>query len=67
MDFVTSLPISANWKDDSYYSILVIVNQLTKMVHYELVKVTIDASGLAEVIINVVVHHQGIPESIIID
>ncbi len=32
MDFVTGLPISANWKDDSYDSILVIVDRLTKMV-----------------------------------
>ncbi len=37
------------------------------MVYYELIKVTIDAPGLAEVIIDVVVHHHGVPESIIID
>ena len=35
MDFVTGLPISTNWRDDSYDSILVIVDQLTKMMHYE--------------------------------
>ncbi len=34
MDFVTGLPISANWKGDSYDSILVIVDRLTKMVYY---------------------------------
>ena len=55
MDFVTGLPLFADWKGDSYDSILVIVDQLTKMVHYEPVKVTIDAPGLAEVIIDVVV------------
>ena len=55
MDFVTGLPLSADWKSDSYNSILVIINQLTKMVNYELVKVTIDAPRLAEVIIDVVV------------
>ncbi len=33
MDFVTGLPISADWKGDSYDSILVIVDRLTKMVH----------------------------------
>ena len=53
MDFVTGLPISTNWKGESYDSILVIVDRLTKMVHYEPVKVTINASGLAEVILNV--------------
>ena len=52
---MASLPLSADWKSDSYNSILVIVDRLIKMVHYEPVKVTIDALGLAEVIINVVV------------
>ncbi len=67
MYFVTGLPISADWKGDSYDSILVIVNRLTKMVHYEPVKVTIDALGLAEVIIDVVVRHHGVSESIVTD
>ena len=52
---MTGLPLSADWKGNSYDSILVIVDRLTKMMHYEPVKVTIDASGLAEVIIDVVV------------
>ncbi len=67
MDFVTGLLISANWKSDSYDLILVIVDRLTKMVYYEPVKVTIDAPGLAEVIIDVVVRHHGVPESIVTD
>ncbi len=67
MDFVTSLPISANWKGDSYESILVIIDRLIKMVHYKLVKVTIDASGLTEAIINVVVRYYKVPESIVTD
>ena len=37
------------------------------MVHYEPVKVTIDAPGLAEVIIDVVVRHHGLPDSIVTD
>ena len=65
MDFVTGLLISADWKGDSYNLILVIVDRLTKMVHYEPVKVTIDAPGLAEVILNVVVWHHGLPDSIV--
>ncbi len=67
MDFITGLPISANWKDDSYDLILVIVDWLTKMVYYVPVKVTIDKLRLAEVIINVVVYHHGVLESIITD
>ena len=67
MDFVTDLPLSANWKGDIYDSILVIVDRLTKMMHYKPVKVPIDAPGLAEVIIDVVVRHHGLPESIIND
>ena len=55
IDFVTGLPLFADWKGDNYDSILVIVDRLTKMVHYKPVKVTIDASGLAEVIIDKVV------------
>ena len=35
MDFVTGLPISTDWKGDSYDSILVIIDWLTKMVHYK--------------------------------
>ena len=65
MDFVTGLPILTDWKGDSYDSILVIVDRLTKMVHYEPVKVTINAPGLAEVIINVVVRHHGLLDSIV--
>ena len=37
------------------------------MVHYEPVKVTIDAPGLAEVILDVVVRHHGLPDSIVSD
>ena len=67
MDFVTGLPILTDWKGDSYDSILVIVDRLTKMVYYKPVKVTINAPGLAEVIIDVVVRHHGLPDSIVTD
>ena len=65
MDFVTGLPILTDWKGDSYNSILVIVNWLIKMVYYKPVKVTINAPGLAKVIINVVVRQHGLPDSIV--
>ena len=67
MDFVTGLSILANLKSDSYDSILIIVNRLTKIVHYKPMKVTIDAFGLAEIILDVVVRHHGISDSIITD
>ena len=67
MDFVTGLLVSANWRGNSYNSILIIVDYLTKMVHYKPVKVTIDAPGLAEVILDVVVQHHGLPNSIVTD
>ena len=56
-----------DWKGDSHNSILVIVNWLTKMIHYKPVKVTIDALGLVEVIIDVVVRHHGLPNTIVTD
>ncbi len=67
MDFVTGFLISADWKGDSYDSILAIVDRFTKMVYYEPVKVIINVPGLAEVIINVVMRHHGVSESIIIN
>ena len=54
-DFVTGLLVATNWKGETYDSILLIVDRLAKIVHYEPVKVAIDASGLTDVIINVVV------------
>ena len=67
MDFVTGLPQSADWRGDGYDSILVIVDWLTKMVHYELVQTTITAPALAKVILNVVVRHHGLLNSIVSD
>ena len=67
MDFIMSLPISKDWKGNSYDMILIIVNRFIKMVYYELIKVTIDAPGLAEVIINVIIRHYGLLDSIITD
>ena len=67
IDFITRLPISTDWKDESFDSILVIVNRLTKMMHYELVKVTINAPRRAKVILDVVVSRHGLFESIVSD
>ncbi len=67
IDFVIDILISADWKSDSYNSILVIIDRLTKMVYYKPVKITIDTTDLVEVIINEIVHHHGVPESIVTD
>ena len=67
MDFMTSLLLSANWTDNSYNLILDIVNCLTKIVHHEPVTVTIDTSEPAEAIIDMVVQHYGLLDSIISD
>ncbi len=67
IDFIIGLSISADWKSDSYNSILVIVDQPTKIIHYLPVKVTIDIPALAEVIIDVILLHYGVPELIVTD
>ena len=67
MDFVTNLLILDNRKGDSYNLTIVIVDWLIKMVYYKLVKVTINALGLAKVILNIIVWHHKVPESIVTD
>ena len=67
MDFVTRLPVLTDWKSESYDVIFVIIDRLTKIVHYKSVKITIDRSGLAKVIIDVMVWHHGLSDFIIIN
>lgn len=43
------------------------MDQLTKMVYYKPVKITINAPRLVEVIINVVVRHHGLSDLIVTD
>ena len=67
MGCVTGLPVSKNWKIETYNSIFVIADCPTRTVYYEPVKVTIDAPDLAEVIIDMVIWPQGLPHLIISD
>ena len=67
MDFVTGLSLSANWKGNSYDSILIIDNHLIKIVHYIPVQVTINILGLVEVIIDMIIRYYGLLDSIISD
>lgn len=62
-----NLLILANWKNNSYNSILVIVNWLTKIVTYKPLNITINTAGLARVIINVIVYHYCVFQSIVMD
>ena len=66
MDFVICFLILANWKGDSYNLIFVIVDWLTKMVHYKLVKITFVTLGLVKVIMNMIIYYYKVLESIII-
>ncbi len=67
IDFVTKLPISTNWKDDSYDSIFVIVDWLMNIVYYKLIKITIHTPDLVKVIMDMVVQHQSLFNSIVSD
>lgn len=67
MNFVIRLPVYSNRKSKTYNSILVIIDQLIKMVYYKLVKVIIHASGLIGLILDMVVRHHRLLNSIIGD
>ena len=67
IDFVTGLSISTNWKNRSYDFILMIVHYLTKIANYKPVKVTINVPSLAKIIINIIICHHDIFESIVIN
>lgn len=67
IDFLIRLSIFTNWKGETYDLILGIIDQLPKIVYYKLVKVTIDASGLAKVIFNIIVLYHGLQTLILID
>lgn len=65
MDFVIDLLVSTNWIDKTYNSILIIIDQLTKMIYYQPVNIIIKTPSLAKVIITMVVQHHGLPDLII--
>lgn len=65
MDFVMGLPISTDWKNERFNSILIIIDYITKIVYYKPVKVTIDRLNLIKVIINIAIYYHSIFKSII--
>lgn len=64
---MTSLLNKTNREIDRYDFILVIINWLTKMIYYKLVKITINVHRLIKVIIDMVVWQRNFSELIIIN
>lgn len=64
IDFNIGLPITTDWKKNSYNVILITVNRLTKMVYYEPVKTTTNVTCSIEVIIHTLVSYYWFFESI---
>lgn len=52
---MTRLIILNNWKNENYDSILVIINQLIKIIYYKLSKIFINLPILVEIIFNVII------------
>jgi hypothetical protein len=63
MDFITSLPMSSRGHD----SIWVIVDRLTKVAHFILVKTTDHGNRLAEFYLSRIVSLHGVPKTIVSD
>lgn len=67
MDFITDLPLSKAYNGAVYDAILVTLNRLTKMAHYEPTRKTIDAPDMAGLFISTVVQLHGCPDNLIMD
>lgn len=65
IDFIIGLLVLTNWIDESYDFILIIINCQIKIIFYKLVKIIIDISKLAKFIIDIVIYHDKVLESII--
>ena len=63
MDFITSLPRTYRKHD----SIMVVVDRLTKVAHFILVKSTYSTNDVAQVFIKDVVRLHGVPKKIVAD
>jgi hypothetical protein len=63
MDFIIGLPRTQN----GYDSIWVIVDRLTKVAHFVLVKMTYTGPQLAELYIAKIVYLHGVPKKIVFD
>ena len=59
------LLILTDWKKDSYDLIFVMVDWLTKSIHYKPIKITINILSLAKIIIFMIVKYYGLYNSIV--
>lgn len=55
MNFITGFLLLMDWKNNNNDLTLVIIDCLTKLVHYKAVKITINIIRLVKIIINVLV------------
>lgn len=62
MDLTTGLPNSRG-----YTTILVVINRLSKYVHFGPLPTTYSASQVATLFVNMVVHLHNFPKSIVLD
>lgn len=65
MTFMTDLSILKDKKPYSHNLISVLVDQLIKIVYYKLVKILISRSGLAKIIIYMIITHYNLTDSIL--
>ena len=56
-----------DYKSNSYHLVFIIINILTKIVYYKLVKVTINELGLVKIINNIIVRYYGFLNLIVIN
>lgn len=55
IDFMIDPPILTNLKNNNYDLICVIINQLTKIIQYKVVKIIINTFRFAKLIINIII------------
>lgn len=67
MDSITGLPKSKNWQRVKYNPILIIINRLTKMVHYKPVLTNLNAEQLTKVLIEAIIKYYGLLDFIVIN
>ena len=67
MNFITDLPLSKAHNRAVYNAILITLDRLIKMAHYELMRKTIDTPDMAGLFIATVVQLHGCPDNLIMD
>ena len=67
MNFVTNLSSSIDWTRTNYDSILVVVDKLTKMIHYILVTKKVTTKQLIDIFIRELIRHHDVSKFIVID